>query len=123
MTDTVFKPVVYLLHGCPFCMKLRVFLLEAGLIDQVDIRLLAQDSDELRQAREALAPHAAKVGFPTVEVTPGTYLAESGAIIDWFAKPAGIDVATLPTYQDFVTGMFPGHLRLYRENLQLKQGA
>lgn len=76
---------------------------------------------ELRQARERLARHVAKVGFPTVEVTRGQYLAESDAIIDWFVKLAGIDVATLPTYQDFVTGMFVGHLGLYRENMRSKQ--
>lgn len=121
MTNTLFKPVVYLLQGCPFCMKLRIFLLEAGLIDQVDIRLLTQDSDELRQARDTLSVHLPKVGFPTVELTPGQYLAESDAIIDWFATRNGIDIATLPTFQDFVSGIFTGHISLYRENMTLKQ--
>ena len=121
MTDTDFKPVVYLLQGCPFCMKLRVFLLEAGVIDQVEIRLLAQDSDALRHARETLAMHLPKVGFPTVETSPGQYLAESDAIIDWFATRASIDVSTLLTFQDFVGGMFAGHVALFRENMTLKQ--
>jgi len=121
MTDTDFKPVVYLLQGCPFCMKLRVFLLEAGLIDQVDIRLLQQDSDALRQVRETLAAHLPKVGFPAVELTPGQYMADSDAIIDRFATRAGIDSATLPTFQDFAGGIFAGHIALYRENMALKQ--
>ena len=121
MTDTAFKPVVYLLQGCPFCMKLRVFLLEAGLIDQVDIRLLEQSSEALRQAREMLATNLPKVGFPTVEVTPGQYVAESDTLIDWFAARAGVDIAALPTFQDFVGGMFVGHVALFRENMQLKQ--
>jgi len=121
MTETVFKPVVYLLRGCPFCMKLRVFLLEAGLIDQVDIKLVEQNSQALVQARETLAAHLPKVGFPAVELEPGRYLANSDAIIDLFAERSDIDIATLPTFQDFVGGMFTGHIALYRENMQLKQ--
>ncbi|MBM7048392.1 glutathione S-transferase N-terminal domain-containing protein [Rhizobium lusitanum] len=121
MSDTVFKPSVYLLHGCPFCMKLRLFLLEAKLIDQVDILLVKSDSDELRHVKEKLAVYLPKVGFPTVELTPGQYMAESDDIIAWFAEGAGIDIETLPTFQDFASGIFNRHLGLYRENMQLKQ--
>ena len=123
MSDTVFKPIVYLLHGCPFCMKVRLFLLEAKLIDQVDIQLVENGSEEGRQVKEKLAVHLPKVGFPAVELTPGQYMAESDDIITWFAKGAGIDIETLPTFQDFVSGIFDRHLGMYRENMQLKQQA
>ena len=73
MNDTVFKPIIYLQHGCPFCMKVRVFLLEAGLIDQVDIKLVEDGSEERRQVTEKLAAHLPKVGFPTAELTQGQY--------------------------------------------------
>ena len=123
MNDTVFKPIIYLLHGCPFCMKVRVFLLEAGLIDQVDIQLIEDGSEEGRQVTEKLAAHLPKVGFPTAELTQGQYMTESDDIIAWFAKGAGIDVETLPTFQDYVGGIFDRHLGMYRENMQLKQQA
>ncbi|MBX5212150.1 glutathione S-transferase N-terminal domain-containing protein [Rhizobium sp. NZLR11] len=120
MSDTV-KPSVYLLHGCPFCMKLRLFLLEANLIDKVDIQLVKSGSEELRHVKEKLAVHLPKVGFPTVELTPEQYMAESDDIIAWFTKRAGIDIETLPTFQDFVSGIFDRYLGMYRENMQLKQ--
>ncbi|MES0152005.1 glutathione S-transferase domain-containing protein [Mesorhizobium sp. M0018] len=123
MTNTVFKPIVYLLHGCPFCMKVRVCLLEARLLDQVDIRLVEQGSKEKCQITEKLAAHLPKVGFPTVELTPGQYMTESDEIIAWFAKGAAIDIATLPTFQDYVGGIFKDHISLYRENMRLKQQA
>jgi hypothetical protein len=103
-------------------MKLRLFLVDAGLIDQVDVRLYEQDSEGLREIRAALSKHMPKVGFPTAELRPGEFKAESDELIAWFAGSGAVDPAALPTYQDFVTGMFSGHLRLFRENLQLKNG-
>jgi glutathione S-transferase len=123
MDDIVFKPIIYLLHGCPFCMKLRVFLLEAGLIDRIDIQLVEGGSEDKREVTGKLARHLPKVGFPAAEITQGQYMTDSDAIIAWFAEGAGIDPRTLPTFQDYVGGIFNRHLAMYRENVQLKQQA
>ena len=38
MTDAETRPVLFVLPNCPFCMKLRLFLLEAGMLGDVAVR-------------------------------------------------------------------------------------
>ena len=40
MTET-FKPIVYLKQHCPFCMKIRLFILEASIGADVQTREFA----------------------------------------------------------------------------------
>lgn len=114
-----FTPVVYLKDGCPFCLKLRLFLLEAGLSDSVE---LVQPPAEGHQALgDELAPHLGKATFPAAQLAPGEYLADSDALVEHFAKTSGVDPKSLPTYQQYVGHVFPKLMQLYRENAQLKK--
>jgi glutathione S-transferase len=106
--------------SCPFCLKLRLFLLEAGLLDKVQIRETSSPEAEAT-IRDELAPHFQRIGFPTAEVKPGVFLADSDAIIAHFADNAGVNPADLPTFQTYAHGLLRSMLALYAENIELKK--
>ncbi|MCJ2046410.1 glutathione S-transferase N-terminal domain-containing protein [Methylobacterium sp. J-078] len=123
MTDATFKPTIYLKAGCPFCLKVRLFLLEAGQLDQACLREFVPGDDEETTIRELLAPAVETVTFPTAELTPGRFTTESDAIVAHFANLAGVDPDVLPTYRSYLDGVYKGMQSLFRENLQLKKQA
>ena len=67
-----FKPILYLKNGCPFCFKLRVFLLDAGLLDRFVLREFSEGSNDEKAIRDELSPYFDKVSFPSAQVTSGT---------------------------------------------------
>jgi hypothetical protein len=119
MTDASFTPVLYVKPGCPFSLKVRLFLLEAGLLDKIQLRGASAEDHEA--VRAELASAVEKVSFPTAQVAPGRYLQDSDAIVAHFAKDAGIDPGTLPTFRAYVEGPFQSLMSLYRENMELKK--
>lgn len=121
MTQPPFTPVLFLKAGCPFCLKVRLFLLEAGQLDRVALREFVPGTEEETEIRDLLAPAVEKVSFPTAELTPGAFTTESDAIVAFFAERAGITPGDLPTYQSYLTGVFMNLGALYRENLDLKK--
>lgn len=114
-------PALFLKAGCPFCLKVRLFLLESGQLDRVALREFVPGTEEEVQIRDLLAPAVEKVSFPAAELTPGNFTTESDAIVEFFAERAGIAPDDLPTYQSYVTGVFRNLGALYRENLDLKK--
>ena len=70
MTEAAFVPTLYVKQGCPFCLKLRIFMLESGLLDTVEVREFAVGSDEEQAIRAELAPHLEKISFPTAKLGP-----------------------------------------------------
>lgn len=101
-------------------MKLRLFLLEAGMLGDVEVR--EADTPESDAAiRAELAPHLEKVTFPTLRLSSDEYLADSDAIIAHFAEPRGIDPESLPTYRTYVHGPLASMRKLFAENMQLKK--
>lgn len=121
MTEAPFTPVVFLKAGCPFCLKVRLFLLEAGQLDQVVLRTFVPGSSEEAEIRDRLGPAVEKVTFPAAELAPGAFTTESDAIVAHFADRAGVAADALPTYQSYLTGVFKTLQALYRENLELKK--
>lgn len=121
MNDKTFVPTMYLMQGCPFCFKLRLFLLEAGLLDQVALREFVAGTDDEGTVRAELAPHFEKLSFPAAQMEPGQYLRDGDAIIARFADRAGTDPARLPTLQAYVAGPLAVHIKLYQENAALKK--
>ena len=65
------KPTLYLKRSCPFCLKLRIFLTEAGLADRFHYTVF-DDGDEmhLSRARVGLKDGAITSDAP-VNVTAG----------------------------------------------------
>ena len=120
MTDTVRRPILFVLPTCPFCLKLRLFLLEAGLLEGAEVREADTPGAEAA-IRQELEPHFEKVTFPTIRLSSGAYLADSDAIITHFARPADIDPDSLPTYQAYLTGPLAAMKKLFAENMQLKK--
>lgn len=116
MTEAAFLPTVFLKPGCPFCLKLRILLLEAGIIDQVAL-VENVPPETLRQ----LIAHTGKASFPSAEIAPGTYLVGTDALLDHFSAIAGVVPGTLATFQAYATGVMPKLHDLYRENMELKQ--
>ena len=121
MTDQGFEPVVYLKEKCPFCMKVRIFLLEAGLLDKVKVREFAPGTDEEQAIRGELSPHLEKVSFPAAQLAPGQYLADSDGIIAQLADRAKVDPAKMPVLGAYLDGPFKQIMDLFRENMELKK--
>lgn len=123
MSEQAFVPTMYLKQGCPFCFKLRLFLLEAGLLDQVALRQFVVGTDEERAIRAELVQQLEKVSFPAAQIMPGQFMRDGDAIIGRLAGRAGIDPANLPTLQAYIAGPLAVHIQLYQENVALKNGA
>jgi hypothetical protein len=118
MTD--FRPVVYLKDLCPWCFRFRLFLLESGLQDRFDLRVFVPGYAEEVAIREELAPHFDKVTFPTVQVAPGEFLADSAALVTHYAAEAGIVVRDLKLLDQYERGPLARLVALRRELADLK---
>ena len=114
-------PVLYLKDKCPFCLKVLIFLLEAGELDEVVVRSFVPGTPERDALRAELAPHFETVTFPAAQIEPGVYIKDSDAIIGHFAQQAGVDPAGLPVFQWYANGPFAQLGALYRENMELKK--
>ena len=121
MTDAAFAPVLYLKEKCPFCLKVRLFLLEAGLLGQVKVKEFAPGTDEEQSIKAEVGPHLEKVSFPAAQVAPGQYMNDSDAIIAHFADKAKVDPAHMPVLSAYVGGAFKQIMDLYKENMELKK--
>jgi len=115
-----FRPAIYVKEKCPFCLKLRIGLLEAGLDGAVDWNEHAPGSPAEDEAKARLAGNVDKVTFPAAEIAPGQFMTDSDALLDHFLTKEGIDRNTLPVLNSYVTGAFQGLMDLYRQNMELK---
>jgi glutathione S-transferase len=123
MISKAFKPIVYLKENCPFCLKVRLFLLESGLASEVESRDFAPATEREQEIRTELLPHVDKVSFPAAQLEPGRYVTESDDIVAFFAAKAGRDLASLPVYRNYVDGVFAMSMKLWKENQDLKKAA
>jgi|WetSurMetagenome_2_1015567.scaffolds.fasta_scaffold63480_2 hypothetical protein len=121
MSDANFRPVVYLKNKCPFCMKVRIFLLESGLNTKVDVRDFAPGTEQEQAIRAELEPKLEKVSFPAAQTAAGRYMTDSDGIIGELAAHAGVDVASMPVLGAYLEGPFQQIMQLYRENMDLKK--
>lgn len=119
MSDIAFRPVIYLKEGCPFCLKVRLFLLEAGLSDSVEMRAFLPGEPEEKVIRDELYSRLEKVSFPAAEMAPGSYIADSDAIVGTLAEQAGRDPADLPVYSAYLTAALKPMMALFKENMAL----
>src|SRR5262245_54883843 len=123
MSEPPFKPVVYVKAFCPFSQKVRILLLEAGLLDNVEVRDFAPGSAEEQAIRNELAPHFEKVSIPAAQIAPGRYISDSDSIVAKLAEMHGIHLERLPTLKNYIGGAFKQLMDLYKENRELKQQA
>src|SRR6186713_1423412 len=119
MQEKSSKPALFVLHACPFCFKVRLFLLESGLLERVELRE-AGTPDEVEALRNELRGHIEKITFPIVRFGSDEYVSDSDVIVARFANTFAIDPNTLPTFRTYIEGPFAQLLRLYRENAELR---
>lgn len=121
MTEGNFKPIVYVKAGCPFCLKVRIMLLETGLLDKTEIREFEPGSDLEQAIRAEITPHLEKISFPAAQIAVGHFLSDSDAIVGHFAEGVKVDPATLPTLNAYIEGPFKQLGQLFMENIELKK--
>ncbi|ACM28899.1 glutathione S-transferase N-terminal domain-containing protein [Agrobacterium sp. SHOUNA12C] len=123
MSDTTSRPIVYFKNNCPFCLKVKLFLLEAGMMDDVEIREFEPGSKQEKEIRAELDTRLEKVSFPSAQLEPGRYIAESDDIIAFLAARSGREPASMPVLNNYVEGALKPMLKLWKENLELKAAA
>lgn len=123
MTDAVFYPRAYVLNGCPFCLKLRIFLTEAGLASKVTFIVSVGHDD----VQNALFSHLKAAGlnatFPAVEFEPGLFQLGADDLIARFARDADVDMSALPLLDYYTDGVFKRYGEMFLELRRAKQGA
>ena len=102
-------------------MKIRLFLLEAELLDTVTLRTFAVGTDKETAIRAALDGKVDPLTFPSAELAPGDYMSDSDAIIERLATANNVDPAMLPTYNEYIAGPLAQMGKLYAENSGLKK--
>lgn len=113
MTDQT-RPVAYLKQSCPHCLKLRIFLTEAGIADRFDFVVFADGDETHRALRARMAAAGREPSFPAVEFTPGTLDTGTDDLIARLAAEAGVDPAGLPLLAYYVEGVFARYLDMFR---------
>lgn len=120
--NTTSRTKIYLKKTCPFCLKLRIFLTEAGIADQFDFTVFV-DGDETHKALRARMEAAGQEpSFPAAEIEPGSLVTGTDDLIARFARHAGVDPATLPLLAYYSGGVFARYVEMFRELRQLKGG-
>lgn len=123
MSGDTFRPVVFLKENCPFCLKIRIFLLEAGLSSEIDTRNFVPGSEEETVIRAELQPNLEKVSFPAAHLAEGQYVTESDEIIAVLARLANRNPANMPVYRNYADGAFALAMKLWKENAELRKAA
>jgi hypothetical protein len=122
MTTPDFRPIAYMKDGCPWCLKFRLFLLEAGLLGQFDLREFVPGDAREEAIRAELGAHFEKPTFPTVQIAPGEFMRESDDLIAHYAAQFGVDVGHLLVFDQYVRGPIARMAQLRAEIAQLKAG-
>lgn len=121
MNEKIATALLYAKENCPFCLKVRLFLLESGLAHQVEIMEFSPGSPEEAIVRGAVTKASGDASFPTLKLPDGVLIQDSDAIVAHFAAAGRIDPADLALYTSYTKGVMPKLRALYTENMDLKQ--
>lgn len=111
---------VYLKKTCPFCLKLRIYLTEAGAADRADFIVFAEGDETHQALRSRMQAAGQEPSFPAAELEPGKLSTGTDALIAHFAKGTGVDPAALPLLNYYLEGVFQKYGEMFRELRQLK---
>ena len=114
MSSNAFKPKAYIKEGCPFSFKFLVFMAEAELLDEIEILWLRDGDAEYEAARAKLTQELGKASFPTVEIEPNRYLADSDRLIEHYAERAGLRPDDMPVLSLYKQGILPKLFELHK---------
>ncbi len=114
---------LYLKSACPFCLKLRVFLTEAGIADRFEY-VVFDDGDETHQGLRARMQAAGQEpSFPAADLGDGQLTTGTDGLIARFADEAGVDPAAMPLVAYYSNGVFKQYGAMFRELKTLKANA
>lgn len=101
-------PRLFVSPGCPYALKIMIFLNDSGLTDKVKI---SPDTPETRKyVRDKCNGQAS---FPALELSGRILqLNDVDEMVDFLAEKNGVDVASLYTFNDYCTGVFPRYRRM-----------
>ena len=120
MTDQNIFPIIYLMQTCPFCLKLRIFLHEAGLADAVTFATFRQGDETHQQLRSRMEAAGQQPSFPAAELSQGTFTTGTDQLIEHFAGEAGINPASMPLLNYYSEGVFKNYMQMFRDLRELR---
>ncbi len=99
---------------------MRIVALETGQADALDMRVFVPGTPEEQAIRAELDGKLAKITFPTAQLAPSDYVADSDAIVAALAARTGRALADLPVYNAYLEAAFQPMMGLFQENKALK---
>lgn len=114
------RPTIHLKRTCPFCLKLHVFLTEAGLADRFTFAVFDEGDERHQALRARMKAAGQEPSFPAAELSPGELTTGTDALIDRFAGEAGVDPASMPLFAYYSGGVFKAHVAMFQELRELK---
>ena len=119
MATQSFKPKAYLKDGCPFSFKLWLFLIEAGISDDVEVIRCNPQDPQFEAWKQKLANGlGTQATFPTVEIEPGRYQSDSDGLIQHFSRTRGVSSSRLPALAFYKETIFPQVVELHERKEQ-----
>ena len=114
--SSTFRPKAYLKVGCPYSFKFLLFMSEADLLDEIEIIRCDPDDVNFESIKEKLAAGLKKPAtFPTVEIEPGRYQADSDRLIERFAKEHNVVTGNLVALAFYKESIYPQLDELHSE--------
>lgn len=116
----VSQTTIYLKRNCPFCLKLRIFLVEAGIATKFDIVEFGDGDEVHKELRTRLEAAGIEPSFPAVQFPNGDMKTGTDDLIRLFGEEAAIDPSSLPLLQYYSDGVFKRHVEMFKELRELK---
>jgi hypothetical protein len=123
MSQQPFKAKAYLKEGCPFSFKYLLFMIEAGLADQIELVRCSPTDPQFDAVKTKLAAALNRPAtFPTVEIEPGRYKSDSDELIEHYAAKNRVAASSLPALSFYKETIFPQLLELHEQQSRAKSG-
>jgi hypothetical protein len=115
MNHEQFKAKAYVKEGCPFSYKFLAFMAEAKLLDDIEIVRVRESDADYEATKRKLDEHLGKpASFPTVEIEPNRYMADSDRLIEHYAQRAGLRPDEMPVLSLYKQGILPKLFELHK---------
>ena len=115
MTSQQVKAKAYVKEGCPFSFKFLAFMAEAKLLDEIEIVRVREGDADYEATKRKLAEHLGKpASFPTVEVEPNRYMADSDRLIEHYAQRKKLTPDDMPVLSLYKQGILPKLFELHK---------
>lgn len=115
MSADQFKPKVYIREGCPYSFKFWLFIVEAGIAKDFELIRCRPEDPQFSEIKSRLSAGLGRSAtFPTVEIEPGRFKADSDQLIAHFAARYGLDAGSLPALAFYRETILPQLDALHR---------